>query len=66
MALLYRIESYLKRSGSSATRFGREAAGDPRLVFDMRRGRAPRDEIRGRIEGFLDSKRGRGGKTCSR
>ena len=40
--LLMRIEAYLRRSGVPPTRFGREAMGDPRLVFDLRRGREPR------------------------
>lgn len=39
MHLLTEIERYLRRSGMSPTRFGREAASDPRLVFDLRRGR---------------------------
>ena len=33
---LAEIEAFLDASGMSATRFGREAVGDPRLVFDLR------------------------------
>lgn len=48
-----RIEAYLKRSGTSATRFGREAAGDPKLVHDIRCGRQLRGSTIRRIEAFL-------------
>lgn len=49
MALLAQVERYLKRTSTSPTRFGREVAGDPCLVTDMRRGREPRGKLRGRI-----------------
>lgn len=39
MDLLHRIERHLKETGTPPTRFGRDAAGDPRLVFDLRLGR---------------------------
>jgi hypothetical protein len=52
--LLRRIEIYLRRSGIAPARFGREAARDPRLVFDLRRGREPRASLRRRLETFLD------------
>ena len=35
MHLQRRIEIYLRRSGTTATRFGREVLGDPRFVFDL-------------------------------
>ena len=35
------IEAFIKRSGISAPRLGDEAVGDPRFVFDLRRGRMP-------------------------
>jgi 2,4-dienoyl-CoA reductase-like NADH-dependent reductase (Old Yellow Enzyme family) len=54
MSLLKRIEAYLKRSRVSATRFGREAARDPKLVHDLRCGRTPRPTLKRRIEAFLD------------
>lgn len=47
--LLEIVERHLKRAGVAPTRFGREAAHDPRLVFDMRRGRRPRADVRQRI-----------------
>ena len=49
MALLAQVERYLKRSGVTPTRFGREVAGDPCLITDMRRGREPRGKLRTRI-----------------
>lgn len=33
------IESALQKSGIAPSRFGRIALNDPRLVFDLRRGR---------------------------
>lgn len=41
MAILRRIESFLRDTGMAPTRFGRDAVRDPRLVFDMRNGREP-------------------------
>jgi hypothetical protein len=55
MPLVARIEAYLKRTRSSATRFGREAARDPRLVHDLRCGRRVRRATARRIEAFLDA-----------
>lgn len=54
MLLQRRIERFLKRSGIPPTRFGREAARDPRLVFDMRRGRQPRPTTVRRLNAYLD------------
>lgn len=55
MPLLTRIETYLKRAPVSATRFGREAARDPKLVHDLRCGRKLRPTTMRRIEAFLDA-----------
>ncbi|MDB5720234.1 MAG: hypothetical protein JWP15_852 [Alphaproteobacteria bacterium] len=54
MDLLRRIERHLRRSGTAATRFGRDAVNDPRFVFDLRRGREPRPKVQARISAFLD------------
>ena len=54
MSLLTRIEAFLKQSRMSATRFGREAARDPKLVHDLRCGREPRRTTTRRIEAFLE------------
>ena len=47
------IETYLKASGTPATRFGREAVRDPRLVHDMRRGREIGSRVAKRILAFI-------------
>lgn len=52
--LIRTVESFLSRYGMSATQFGRDAAQDPRLVSDMRAGRAPRPPLDQRLRGFMD------------
>ena len=54
MTLLRRIEHYLRGSGMPPTRFGREAVGDPRFVFDLRAGREPRPETTRRVLARID------------
>ena len=53
MSLLRKIELYLRTSGMAPTRFGRDVVGDPRLVFDLRRGREPGPRICARINAYL-------------
>jgi len=53
--LLRRIERYLRRSGTPATRFGREAVRDPRIVRDMRNGREPGPNMIARLSAYLDA-----------
>lgn len=43
------IEAFINQHNWSPTRFGREIAGDPLFVFDLREGREPRTETRARI-----------------
>ena len=50
-----KIERYLRKTGKKPTRFGREAANDPQLVFDIRRGRAIGTRLTARIEAFLEA-----------
>jgi len=54
MTLQRRIEAYLRRTGTSPTRFGRETVGDPRFVWDLRRGREPRLRTVQRVSAWLD------------
>ena len=54
MDLRLRIETYLKRSGTPPTRFGREVLGDPGFVSDLRAGREPRPGTCRRIAEWLD------------
>lgn len=49
------IESFLRQTGMAWTRFGRLAAGDPRFVGDLRRGREPRPATVLRIKTFIDA-----------
>lgn len=51
--LLQRVEWYLKRSGTSPTRFGIDCARDPKLVFELRRGRKLRPPLKARLVAYL-------------
>ena len=53
MHLLRRIETFLSRSATTPARFGREAMGDPRFVFDLRKGREPRPATVRRVAEWL-------------
>lgn len=53
MAILGKIERYLRRYGMPRTKFGRLAVNDPRLVDDLRNGRDPGPELCARIEAQL-------------
>jgi len=53
MCVQHKIERFLRRTAMPATRFGRLAAGDPRLVLDLRNGREPRPPMVAKIEAFL-------------
>lgn len=54
MHLLREIEKFLRLSRIPPTRFGREALGDPRFVFDLRNGREPRPRTVQRVKAFLE------------
>ena len=47
------IELFLRRSGMRPARFGRLAARDPKLVFDIRDGRELRATLTRRIRDFI-------------
>jgi hypothetical protein len=53
MSLLIVVERHLRRKAVAPSRFGREVAGDPRFVFDLRRGREPRPATRARVLAFI-------------
>ena len=55
MQILRDVEKHLKNSNMPAARFGREAMGDQRFVFDLRKGREPRPRTIQRIRAFLES-----------
>src|SRR3546814_10259988 len=48
------VEKFLSQTGMAPTRFGRDAARDPRLVFDLRNGREPGDRVKRRVEHFMN------------
>jgi hypothetical protein len=65
--LLGRIDQHVKRTGVSATRLGREAANDPRIVFDLRAGRKLGAELEERLAAWLDGRpAGTEDRRCSR
>lgn len=43
------VEAFISSSGMTPTRFGKEFAGDPLFVFQLREGREPRTDTRQRI-----------------
>lgn len=47
------VDRFMRRTGVSSTRFGRDVAGDPRLVFDLRRGRQVRDDLTARARAWM-------------
>jgi 2,4-dienoyl-CoA reductase-like NADH-dependent reductase (Old Yellow Enzyme family) len=55
--LLRDVENYLNHKNISAARFGRDAMGDPRFVFDLRRGREPRARTVRRVQTYLEQTR---------
>lgn len=55
MSVRRKIELYLRRTGMPATKFGRLAVNDPRLVGDLRNGRELRAATAARVEAFLSA-----------
>lgn len=51
--LLWEIEKFMRRADVAPTRFGRDAVGDPRFVFDLRNGREPRARTVKRVKDYL-------------
>lgn len=57
MSVHRKIEKFLRATDMPATKFGRLALGDPRLVGDLRNGRELRPGTEARIEAFLAAQR---------
>ena len=53
--ILLEIERWIRQHGMTASRFGRLAASDPRLVSDLRAGRDPSSRTVARIRAFMGS-----------
>ncbi len=51
------VERYIAANGIKPTRFGKDFAGDPLFVFQLREGREPRTETRQRILSAIQSER---------
>ncbi len=47
------IEAFIQKHGIAATRFGKEAVGDPKFVFDIREGRSPSWRTAARVKSFM-------------
>lgn len=47
------VERFLRETRMSPTKFGKLAAGDPRLVFDMRNGREIGERVASRLRDFI-------------
>jgi hypothetical protein len=52
-ATLMEVERFLRKTTMSPSRFGRETIGDPRLVFDLRRGRDIRTITVEKIQAYI-------------
>lgn len=69
MSLLPVVERYLRTHQLAPSRFGRQVAGDPRFVFDLRRGREPRASTSARvlahIAGMTECAQAEGGRHAS-
>lgn len=51
------VESFLAESGMAPTRLGREALGDPSLVFQVRAGRTPGLRVATKVLTFISEYR---------
>ncbi|MEA3016566.1 MAG: hypothetical protein QOI38_1288 [Sphingomonadales bacterium] len=67
MKVLYRVERHLRRSGLTATAFGRKVMNDPGFVRHLRNGREPTPKTEARIVAAIEAAerlagdRGKGG-----
>lgn len=50
---LNQIETYLATTGMKPTVFGREVMGDPKFVFDLRKGRSPSLRTIERVQSWM-------------
>ena len=53
MSPLMKVQKHITNTGISPSRFGREAAKDPRLVSDLRSGRQVGEALWRRIEAYM-------------
>lgn len=50
-----RVEDFLEKHDMAPTTFGMRAAGDPRLVATLRKGRAPRVTTIERLDAWMEA-----------
>jgi hypothetical protein len=53
MKLRIMVDRYLRHTGTPPTRFGRQAAGDPHFVKDLRNGREVGSRLACRVQAFI-------------
>jgi hypothetical protein len=53
-SLRRRVEHFLRRTRISATRLGLDVTGDPKLVFEIRKGRVPRPRTEAKVMAYMD------------
>lgn len=51
--LLDRVEEHMKATRTPPSRFGREAMGDPKFVFNLRDGRQPRRRTAAKVLDYI-------------
>ncbi len=62
MSILIDIDRFLRAKKMAPTRFGREAVGDPRFVFDVRKGRQCGGRVRARVYAYMAARNGTPGQ----
>jgi hypothetical protein len=62
MNVLYRVERHLRRSGLTASAFGRKVMNDPGFVRHLRNGREPTPKTEARVLAEIEAAERRGGK----
>lgn len=61
--LILQIEAHMRATKMSPARFGREAVGDPKFVFQLWEGREPRQRTIERVSSYLQKHRHTGSGT---
>ena len=65
-SLRRRVKHFLKRTRISPTRLGLDVTGDPKLAFQILKGRVPRPLMEAKILAYLDRIEGRPEASTSR
>ena len=54
--LIDHINAHLRRTKMSATRFGRDAVGDPNFICDLLDGRRPRAKTVSKVMAYIEAR----------